>query len=722
MSRIKYFETITNSRGDSLANYRVQVVDSAGAIVAIYQDEAGTRFQDAAGNVVNFTLAGPAGKAEFWWEPASGQILQVLDAAGNLVDSTDGFANKYVLTNLPGNVALNAVDGLDGALGGKVDNTELASTDAGKGSALVGFRQVGDGTASRTIEARAQDTILLSDFTGTTVAKFKAAMVQLGIRGGGTLEVPRGSYNLDSAELNLPINVPGNVTIECNKSVFTITGTAQTNAVFTATNVSNVTIRNGECFGNSKATGYNNGAFFNYFLNNTATANTRNIRVEDFYLENFAANYWMWVENTSVDRQVSGVNFERISFTSRAGNTYNSDITFNASVIAVTAGSPDLVGTSPGRVNNLTILGVFGDATHIKSGVIVYHNVHNAKIDNISVFNAGYSGAIPDDSGSYALQVYDATGLAENVNLRNLNLSGRSCCAYIAGGNRVTVEDFVMFGQTDAVAGTLPKGGLVFNGTVNAVARNGIIRDSFLGLTATGPSLNKRCNLLIDNVEADINVATPLRIEPFNGQDMDGVVVNNCRFVGTGAAGAVVAVGDSSGAFLNELEVYDSHFEAAGAYGFDAFESNLATSSDDWVFEGCTFKGDAVGLRVRSFTGKIEVRKCRAPVTGSRVGYQLIGVTKLDARDLEGGSGTGGMDFDFLNSTGTVGGYMIATGSDPIRGLGSEKPTHSGIKGEFVKNVNFTPAAAGAGQAYTKGWLCEGGTTWRPVRETVDAA
>jgi len=75
-----------------------------------------------------------------------------------------------------------------------------------------------------------------------------------------------------------------------------------------------------------------------------------------------------------------------------------------------------------------------------------------------------------------------------------------------------------------------------------------------------------------------------------------------------------------------------------------------------------------------------------------------------------------------LNSTGTVGGYMIATGSDPIRGLGSEKPTHSGIKGDFVKNVNFTPAAAGAGQVYTKGWLCEGGTTWRPVRETVDAA
>jgi|GEM_PF-2409706 len=141
MSRIKYFETITNSRGDSLANYRVQVVDSAGAIVMIYQDEAGTRFQDAAGNVVNFTLAGPAGKAEFWWEPASGQILQVLDAAGNLVDATDGFANKYVLTNLPGNIATAAVDGLDTSLAAKAESAALASPDPDKGAALVGTKR-----------------------------------------------------------------------------------------------------------------------------------------------------------------------------------------------------------------------------------------------------------------------------------------------------------------------------------------------------------------------------------------------------------------------------------------------------------------------------------------------------------------------------------------------------------------------------------------------------
>lgn len=164
MSRIKYFETITNSRGDSLANYRVQVVDSTGAIVTIYQDEAGTRFQDAAGNVVNFTLAGPAGKAEFWWEPASGQILQVLDAAGNLVDATDGFANKYVLNNLPGNIATAAVEGLDDQLSSKTEAADLASTAAGKGPALVGF--IGDaGTAEpRTLDLKAREVRSVLDF------------------------------------------------------------------------------------------------------------------------------------------------------------------------------------------------------------------------------------------------------------------------------------------------------------------------------------------------------------------------------------------------------------------------------------------------------------------------------------------------------------------------------------------------------------------------------
>ena len=164
MSRIKYFETITNSRGDSLANYRVQVVDSAGAIVTIYQDEAGTRFQDAAGNPVNFTVAGPAGKAEFWWEPASGQILQVLDAAGNLVDATDGFANKYVLTNLPGNIATAAVVGLDTSLAAKAETADLASSDPEKGAALVAYSQPGTGSVARTIKEKVAERLSGADY------------------------------------------------------------------------------------------------------------------------------------------------------------------------------------------------------------------------------------------------------------------------------------------------------------------------------------------------------------------------------------------------------------------------------------------------------------------------------------------------------------------------------------------------------------------------------
>lgn len=722
MSRIKYFETITNSRGDSLANYRVQVVDSAGGIVDIYRDEAGTRFQDAAGNIANFALAAPNGKAEFWWEPASGQILQVFDPGGTqLVDATDGFANKYVLTNLPGNVALNAVEGLDGALGGKVDNTELASTDAGKGAALVGFRQLGDGTASRTIEARARDTVSLNDFTGTPVAKFKAAMVQLGIRGGGTLEVPRASYSLDSTELGQPIFVPSNVTVELNKSIFTITGTAQINSVFRSVNNSNVTIRNGEFFGNSKATGYNDGALLNYVLDGTATADARNIRVEDLYLENFAANYWISVENTSSNEELDGVNIERIRFKSLPGNTYDADITRNASVVAVTAGG--FINGTSGRIRNVTISDISGDASHIKSGVIVYHNVHNAKIEKLTILNAGYSGAIPDDSGAYALQVYDSTGLAEIVSIRNVTLSGRSCCAYIAGGNGVTIEDFNLFGQADQVNGTLPKGALVFNGTVNATAKNGRVRDSFVGYHLSGPSFNKRCNITLDHVLASENVAHPLRVEPFNGQPMNGVtILNQSRFETAGAYAGVIAVGDSAGAVLNDLTISESYFKADGFYGLDAHVSDLPHSSNNWKFKDSTFLGAAVGLRIFSMAGKIKVRTSDANVGGAAVGMQMRNCPKLDLKDVEALAGTNGVGLDLAGSTGTISGYTRVSGTTPIIGLGSEKPTHSGVKGDIVNAVNYVPAPAGDGQTQVARYKCQGGTEWRPVRETVDAA
>ena len=83
----KFYETITNNRGDVLPGYLVQVVTSAGASVSIYEDNSGTQFTDSAGAPVNYATADLAGLVEFYWTPATGHILQVLDPDGNNIEA-----------------------------------------------------------------------------------------------------------------------------------------------------------------------------------------------------------------------------------------------------------------------------------------------------------------------------------------------------------------------------------------------------------------------------------------------------------------------------------------------------------------------------------------------------------------------------------------------------------------------------------------------------------
>jgi hypothetical protein len=93
----KYYQTITNITGDSLANHRVQVADETGSIIIIYADNAETRFTNENGDVVNYTLSSlETGMAEFYFRAELGQTLQVLDSDGVLVRPTiTDFSNNY---------------------------------------------------------------------------------------------------------------------------------------------------------------------------------------------------------------------------------------------------------------------------------------------------------------------------------------------------------------------------------------------------------------------------------------------------------------------------------------------------------------------------------------------------------------------------------------------------------------------------------------------------
>lgn len=150
MAYIKYSDIVRDTRGLALPNYRVKVLTSAGAEVNIYADSSGTRFTDGAGGTVNYCVANDKGKAEFYWTPATGQVLQVLDTAGEQVDIDADFADKFVIANLPGEVPQSQVTDLEDDLNAKADDAattaalatkaataDLASTDSAKGVDLV---------------------------------------------------------------------------------------------------------------------------------------------------------------------------------------------------------------------------------------------------------------------------------------------------------------------------------------------------------------------------------------------------------------------------------------------------------------------------------------------------------------------------------------------------------------------------------------------------------
>lgn len=138
-----------------------------------YADSSGTRFTDGAGSAVNYCVANANGKAEFYWTPATGQVLQVLDTADEQVDIDADFADKFVIANLPGEVPQSSVTDLETDLTAinsevatKAATADLAATTSGKGALLVGL--FGGGTV--------QDALPFVVPTGTTATEVQAAI------------------------------------------------------------------------------------------------------------------------------------------------------------------------------------------------------------------------------------------------------------------------------------------------------------------------------------------------------------------------------------------------------------------------------------------------------------------------------------------------------------------------------------------------------------------
>lgn len=140
----KFYDTLTNTRGDVLPNYRAQVVNPNGTLVDIFADRSGTPFTDANGGTVNYATADSEGLVQFYWEAATGQIFQMLDPAGDLVKVVEGFADNYVIDNFSGSLTIDRVVDLGDELlalnegvAAAATTAALASPEPGKGADMV---------------------------------------------------------------------------------------------------------------------------------------------------------------------------------------------------------------------------------------------------------------------------------------------------------------------------------------------------------------------------------------------------------------------------------------------------------------------------------------------------------------------------------------------------------------------------------------------------------
>lgn len=569
-----------------------------------------------------------------------------------------------------------------------------------------------------------QIAVLITDFPGTAVQQLKAAAAELASRGGGTLVVPPGNYELDSSELATPIEIASNVTVEGNGSTFEITGMATPTAVFRSIDTSDVEIRNLRCIGNKQATGYVDGCFFFYRQSFAASRSNSGIRIRGLYLENFKAVHWLYLDNLNESYPLKNILIENIVAKSRTENYISTEITYNASVICVQGG--DYNSIDQAYVDNVVIRQVDFDCFHMKTGLILYHSIRNAKLDNVIVRNAGFDPVFPNDAGCYAIQIYDKWGNGRGVDLSCFEVSSRSCGVYVAGFRDVVISGFEASGQTDTETSTLPKGGIVFNGTRDYTLRDGRIHNCVNGLQLVGPSTPSLTNALIDKVEVYENVINPLRISPFQNIPMQRVILRDSRFVGTNR-GADVRVSSDEALRLDELAVTHCHFQAtaafsSGSYGFDAYALNGQHASAHWHFDRCTFIGNSVGVRIRQMSGRLTLKSCQAIGSGEAQSVQLSNSTDIELADIEAITGSGGVAYNLSSAMGVVSRTVRGSGTNIVLGLGASKPAHSGLKGQFVAAIDYLPAPGGDGQTQVIGWRCQGGSVWRPVVEMVNAA
>jgi hypothetical protein len=573
------------------------------------------------------------------------------------------------------------------------------------GTVLGDIDPIGDSTPSQIVS--------LLDYSGTTVAQFNSAMTYLSSIGGGILSVPPGAYNLASAELATPILIYSNTTIEGSGSRFTVTGGGIIGSVFRSVDTSNITIRNMIVTGNSQAVAdASSGAFLN-FVHDASGTGSSNILVENVSLLNFAAERWISVVNTNVTgKTIQGVRLRNISAVSATGNN------LGGASIGIGANAIMIYGvTAP--ILDVEITNLYVEATYIKCGVNIFHQVNGVTINSPHILNAGLTGT-SDDKGAYAINCYGNVGELTDITVNNPLISApRSCGVYVRGAKRVAINNPYISGQTDQIIATLPKGAIAMDGSADVTVKGGVLSGNYLDFQAAADTTTNNFNNTLRGVKMIGASGYAVYLNPATGAGSpDGVNIIDCQIDSNlqgiyisnnqaasgrsfknvtiqggkiiARAGSAIALNPNGSAVCTTYRINNVYI-AATNHGINADNATGDLTINDVIIEDAGSSLLTYGIIARTFP---QLHIDNVLIRGMGAGYATL---------TDGANGT-------INTLRT---FNVVNGCSP-NSLGMIAPTLTGTAGWFVQNLNPVEAGVAASKYVNTGWRYT--TSWLQQR------
>lgn len=401
-----------------------------------------------------------------------------------------------------------------------------------------------------------------------------------------------------------------------DQAVFEVLGNTS-HRFLVANDSSDIAIEGLGLFGSGHSRGDTDGSALLALHTATSSTAMERLRVSRCHLENFRAPYWIHIANLNArGSAIRDILVESLDAVSRPGNSIDpADIGRHAAVI--------FIDGAAGPVSDVRIVGFYAEASHIKCGIGLFRRVSRARLSDVRIANAGRFGA-RDNSGGYAILVYDSIGGMADIVIERASLSSpRSCGVYVADGRGVSILQSTISGQTDTRSDTLPKAAIAFNGTSVPVVDGCTFADNVCDVFSIAPRSNAPFSARFTNLSSSGSSRASIICSWSGGtgrREWRNLTISGCSIESKGTG---IALRNSATRYISNVLIDSCTVTAP--QGIDLFYDS-GSPATGYVVRNCTITARVSALVVRSFEGSLSIEGGQFVAAGpAAVGLLLQG-------------------------------------------------------------------------------------------------